>query len=240
MWPLIGAVASAYGAYRANRQNKASARQAMAIEQQNAKQQMRFQERMSNTAHQRQMRDLRKSGINPMLAAKLGGASSPAGAMGKGYTYRAENIGASGVEGYSKVSSAKQAQAQTGQINEQTKKIVEEVKILKERHAERWQRLFAGMSSENVVASVQAVLNNVDVKKVLMQQDMTVTERYNLRLFLKGVREQSSHIRREASGIYATIDDAIKGVGWFAPDKGNYVMKNPGTAKQWRYKSDKN
>ncbi len=218
---LPAAIINAYGQYRANKETR------------------NFQTKMSNTAHQRQMRDLKAAGINPMLAGRLGGASTP--------SYQAGNIGAAAMQGYSQYSSAKQAQAQTEQaqaqteqIKKQTEKTVEEVKILKERHAERWERLFAGMSSENVVASVQAVLNNVDVKKVLMQQDMNVTERYNLGLFLKGVREQSSHIRREASGVYAVINDAISGVGWFAPDKGNYVVKNPDTSKQWRYKSDKN
>lgn len=43
--------------------------------------QMAFQERMSNTAYQRAMDDMRKAGINPLMVSKLGGASTPTGAM---------------------------------------------------------------------------------------------------------------------------------------------------------------
>lgn len=64
----IGAGASLIGQERANRMNLRIARE-----------QMRFQERMSGTAWQRAVEDMKLAGINPMLAFQQGGASSPGG-----------------------------------------------------------------------------------------------------------------------------------------------------------------
>jgi len=96
-----------------------ASRDASAASAEAANQQMLFQERMSDTAYQRQVEDLKQAGINPMLVSKLGGASTPAGAMPQVFV---PQIGSSFSQIASGLSSAAQASKTTteGEILEQT------------------------------------------------------------------------------------------------------------------------
>lgn len=68
------------GSLGAGALNYAGAREANRVNKKIAREQMQFQERMSNTAYQRSMEDMRKAGLNPILAYNQGGASTPPGA----------------------------------------------------------------------------------------------------------------------------------------------------------------
>lgn len=136
----MGAAAlSAFGQHKANKADKESAREQMA-----------FQERMSSTAIQRQRQDMAAAGINPILAGKFGGASSPGGSG-----YDAGNV----VEGL--------PAAVTSAI--QLKRLKAELENLDVTND--------NLRAQTKQISSQTALNNVSAKKVASDIGLSVIDR---------------------------------------------------------------
>lgn len=97
MWQAaLGAGASLLGTALQNRAAKQQASNAMS-----------FEREMSNTAYQRAMVDMKKAGLNPILAGKLGGASTP-----RGQQANIGNLGTAAMEGAASAIGLKQAKAE--------------------------------------------------------------------------------------------------------------------------------
>jgi len=117
----VAALASAYMAYQGQKETNAANAEIAA-------QQMQFQERMSNTAYQRQVEDLKKAGINPMYGyMRASGASTPPGA-----SYVAQNPAAAGSQAYASAAGARAASAQAAKTEVETE-ITEEVGLAQAR-----------------------------------------------------------------------------------------------------------
>lgn len=107
---FVGAALSYAGARHANKMNRRMAQE-----------QMGFQERMSNTAYQRAVQDMRAAGINPMVAFSQGGASSPSGALSTMQNELSQGV-TSGIE-------ARRARAEFANLLEQNKLIKSQIAL---------------------------------------------------------------------------------------------------------------
>lgn len=155
-----------------------------------AARQMEFQKDMSDTSYQRQIKDLEAAGINPMLVTKLGGASTPPGAMPSFV-----NPALMATQSFSAMqsSSAAKQQAETQerlsepqikQVQALTEKIKEEIKnipiegerlrqavFLVARQTDYYQQLgyTEQQRTDMVRASIQKILSETDLLKFDIQ-----------------------------------------------------------------------
>jgi hypothetical protein len=134
---VASAIAGLVGTHLTNKANKAiSARQ------------MAFQREMSNTAYQRGMADMKKAGLNPMLAFSKGGASTPQGASIPAQDYAA---GAANIANV--MANTQKTKAETNVLNETQGSILG-------RTITYFKNLAQNLLSDSSISSIKQKLEN--------------------------------------------------------------------------------
>lgn len=159
--PIIGGLFGSSGQREANAANARQAHDQMQFQAGQTKEQMEFQERMANTAHQRQVADLRAAGLNPVLSVTGGGgAPSPGGASASGAQARMESVGGAAVQAAHSAQSAKMMREQIENVREQNKNIAADTEL---KHTQRvftsqqWNTSRAEEGLKNEQAAVERI-----------------------------------------------------------------------------------
>lgn len=179
--------------------------------------QMAFQERMSSTAHQREVADLKAAGLNPILSARFGGSSTPSGSG-----VPMQNA-AAGIPGA--VSSAIQLKRVQSEIDslESTAALNAE-KINTERTSQELAKANAGLSTANT--SLSGANTALSLERVNTQKELTNQERIRVSTAMATLgKTRMESIQAEAAADRAiqqgNIDRSEVGqfIGWLARAK---------------------
>lgn len=131
---VVGSIASGglnfFGQNSANSANRDIAAATNKSNLDIAQKQMDFQKEMSSTAWQRGVADMQAAGINPILAASQGGASSPPGAaVGAVTGAPMHNSLSRATEAFNSALQAKMMSAQFDQVRESTRKTMSDIDL---------------------------------------------------------------------------------------------------------------
>lgn len=193
MWPaIIAAAASLAGGIMGN---KASAKE--------AEKNRDFQEEMSNSAFQRQVQDMRLAGINPMLAAKVGGASTPTGSQASQSDFVTPAVNA-GTSAYNASLQTQAVKANVENTNADTVKKGEEAELI------RIEKNKAAASAPLI--EQQTATSAAQAKQYEAQVRLTDTQ-------VSKVLEETAHIKSDRARVEAATNELVERVKKYGLDR---------------------
>ena len=179
-----------------------------AFNKRSADKQMRFQDNQSRTQYQRAVADMRAAGLNPMLAAKLGGNSAMSGASATMPDLGSTLSSAQSISNQKNVQDAQVAQIELGN----------EIKRLRELPEAMVKGMPYKIASMFVETIVDALKDDVTVIQGKAAEDLKATFRYLKNASVEFAAETSKKLAIEYqkaksggnSGLVSAIQSLMK------------------------------